>query len=151
METRLPVTGIEPIISLLWIGFDPAPSGGLTIPYGRGPVCTTHGAAVLSGGFRRGRLFASLLLLPREIEGVIDLAGCSRGLLSLLHRGGALTWLIGIMDRRWRWSGGALNGQWNVRDRNGLIRAGTEAAPQALAALCFAALGERAVRPRQPL
>ena len=58
-------------------------------------------------------------------------------------------WSLLIMDRRWKWRFGIINGLYNIRNPNGTIRGhelppeeSTERTPQQLAELCLKRMGE---------
>src|SRR5579863_830540 len=49
---------------------------------------------------------------------------------------------LAILDRRWAWRYGAVNGRYNIRQKDGALDPTTEMSPQDLAALLLAAMGE---------
>ncbi len=49
---------------------------------------------------------------------------------------------LAILDRRWAWRFGAISGRYNLRQPDGTLDASTEMAPQDLASLLLAAMGE---------
>jgi hypothetical protein len=51
------------------------------------------------------------------------------------------SWIVSVLDRRWRWAFGEISGVYNVR-RAGQIIARTRRTPRELASLCFEAMGE---------
>ena len=51
------------------------------------------------------------------------------------------SWIVSVLDRRWKWQFGEISGSYNVR-RAGKVILRTAKTPQELAALCFEALGE---------
>lgn len=52
------------------------------------------------------------------------------------------SWVVSVLDRRWRWAFGEISGVYNVR-RAGKILPRTQRTPKELAALCFEAMGEK--------
>jgi len=51
-------------------------------------------------------------------------------------------WSVRILDRRWKWRYGHISGAYNIRQRNGRIRDGSERSLPQLAALLLRAMGE---------
>jgi len=49
---------------------------------------------------------------------------------------------VAILDRRWKWSFGQLDGHYNLRDDSNEVIPDTEKTPQELATLCLEAMGE---------
>lgn len=47
-----------------------------------------------------------------------------------------------LLDRRWKWKFGSINGRYNLRTKSGRLDLATEKTPQQLATLLLAALGE---------
>jgi hypothetical protein len=52
------------------------------------------------------------------------------------------SWIVSVLDRRWKWQFGEISGHYNVRRADKVILR-TAKTPQELAALCFEALGEK--------
>ena len=73
---------------------------------------------------------------------VITFLDCAVNQASLRKDGGAFLWTIQILDRRWKWRFGDINGEYNVRLKDGSIDIATEKTPQELARLLFDAMGE---------
>jgi hypothetical protein len=64
---------------------------------------------------------------------------------SVTGRAGAdgQTFVLRILDRRWRWATGAISGRYNQLDRRGKLVPWTIRSPVELAVLCLEAMGER--------
>jgi hypothetical protein len=86
--------------------------------------------------------FGTLVLTDGRVT--ISLPGAKvHKVTALTAEAGLIVWQVALLDRRWRWQQGAIEGHYNLRDRTGLLRAETVKTPQQLAAMLFQALGER--------
>ena len=65
----------------------------------------------------------------------ITFLDCAVNQAALRRDGNAYVWTIQILDRRWRWRFGEINGEYNKRLKDGSIDTATEKTPQELAAL----------------
>jgi hypothetical protein len=76
--------------------------------------------------------------------GDVELAfpGCVVDYANVRRDGSGMIVSLAILDRRWAWRYGQISGRHNVRQRNGELDPDTEQAPQDLAALLLAAMGE---------
>lgn len=59
-------------------------------------------------------------------------------------------WAVHVMDRRWRWAGKTISGDYNRRTSDGTVDPATAKNPQELADLLFQALGDTADTSRMP-
>lgn len=89
------------------------------------PSLTQLGTAVWSYGG------TAIRTLPNS---VVDEIRVSRA-------GGATTWIVSILDRRWTWEYGQISGEYNIEIDDNVI-ATSEKTPRALAILCLEAMGE---------
>ncbi len=75
---------------------------------------------------------------------------CKLDALSGRSGGDGQTFVLTILDRRWKWRYGAISGRYNVLDPRGKLVPWTIRSPQELAELCLAAMGERNYRVHLP-
>jgi hypothetical protein len=61
--------------------------------------------------------------------------------IRISRAGGATTWIVSILDRRWAWEYGEISGEYNVLFNDTII-ASTEKTPRQLAQLCLDTMGE---------
>lgn len=109
--------GITPAVfkvRMVMLPQEPDKNGDVVIQYGPGGV----------GGFK--------LTFPDCTIDLID-----------RPNGAELVWDVTILDRRWKWRFGKIDGAYNQRWKNGTeLRTETKKKPSELAKLCFEAMGE---------
>lgn len=122
-----------------WPGLDPGAviSGAITLSHGISPsVCTINAAPV----FRNLQANGTLRLSYGGRSIAFPGARLTDAKFSASEAGQFVS--LTIQDRRWRWKEtGKISGEYNTRRRDKIVP-GTEKAPQDLAKLCLAAMGE---------
>lgn len=74
--------------------------------------------------------------------GTITLKDCKVDRHSFERNSGGLIWRITILDRRWKWRFGYIEGRYNLRDQQGKLIKHTVKTPRELAVLCLDEAGE---------
>lgn len=124
--------------------------GSYRYPGVRGAANCTY---TLSHGISPGR--AVIELAPQnglvDLDGVLELAfgalrlrfpGMRADLATALLTGQGYLLRIELLDRRWRWLYGEINGHWNARGDNNLVPPHLVRSPRQLATACLLAMGE---------
>lgn len=73
---------------------------------------------------------------------VVSFKDCKLADMKLQAGDGGQMLLLTILDRRWKWSWGAISGHYNTRLPDGDVDPDRELSPQVMAALCLDAMGE---------
>ena len=129
---------IEIIQSALWPGVLGVESCSGTISHGISPavfVITTDpqlaapaesGSLVITDGFQ-----------------ALTLRDCKADVLKGRYGSDGQTWVLTILDRRWKWRGARISGRYNQLDPRGKLVPWTVRSPEELATLCLEAMGEK--------
>lgn len=116
------ITGVISASATFAIGISPSVTS-VTMP--PNPSLTQLGTAVWAYGG------STIRSLPNS---AVDEIRVSRS-------GGATTWIVSILDRRWMWEYGQISGEYNIQvDDNVLVS--SEKTPRELAEICLEAMGE---------
>ena len=84
------------------------------------------------------------LVFTDTVNGTITIPGCRVDRLDVEIGSEGQQWVLTIVDRRWKWSLGHIEGSYNQIDPHGKLIAWTIRSPFELATLCLQAMGETA-------
>lgn len=116
------ITGVISASTTFALGISPAVTSVTIAP---NPSLTQLGTAVWAYGG------STIRSLPNS---VVDEIRVSRA-------GGATTWIVSILDRRWTWEYGQISGEYNIAIDDKVIES-SEKTPRELAEICLDAMGE---------
>lgn len=118
------VLGVESCQGTLSHGIAPATFALVTYPQAARPA--ERGTLTISDGVRR-----PLALRDCKVSNVVGRSGAD-----------GQTWVLDILDRRWKWQTGAISGRYNQLDPRGKLVPWSIRSPKELAVLCLKAAGE---------
>lgn len=123
--------------SVAWPGVDGALSCQGTISHGINPA--TFVLTTLPQ-FTQPSLFGDLVFA--DGERVAPIRDCRVNLLTGTTGADGTTWVLEILDRRWRWATGAVGGRFCAVDEHGKLVPWLIRSPAELAKICLDAMGE---------
>ncbi len=82
------------------------------------------------------------LVFSDGVNNPITIPDCKVDRLDVQIDGGGQSWVLTIVDRRWRWRFGFIQGSFNQLDPHGKLLAWTIRSPTELATFCLNAMGE---------
>lgn len=83
------------------------------------------------------------LVFSDRVHGTISLRNCKVDRITSSTGPGGTTWRLEILDRRWQWAFGRIDGLYNRTDPRGKLIPWSIRSPTELAVLCLEAMGER--------